>query len=86
MAWTPGPDKSEPPVTIVFFSFRIMVGIGFAMLAVGFWSGVRRLQGKLYDAPWLHRASVAMGPMGFVAVLAGRIATELGASRSPFTA
>ena len=77
------PDEDEPPVAIVFFSFRIMVGIGFAMLAVGLWGGVQRWRGRLYDSTWLHRAAVVMTPMGFVAVLAGWITTEVG--RQPFT-
>jgi cytochrome d ubiquinol oxidase subunit I len=76
-------DEDEPPVTIVFFSFRIMIAIGFAMLGVGLWSLWSRMRGTLYDSRWLHRASMAMGPMGFVAVLAGWITTEVG--RQPFT-
>lgn len=77
------PDEDEPPVAIVFFSFRVMVGIGFAMLGIGLWGGIQRWRGRLYDTKWLHRAAVFMGPMGFVAVLAGWITTEVG--RQPFT-
>ena len=77
------PDADEPPVAIVFFSFRVMVGLGFAMLGLGLWGLWARWRGRLYDAPWLALASVAMGPMGFVAVLAGWITTEVG--RQPFT-
>lgn len=77
------PDEDEPPVAILFYSFRIMVGLGFAMLGLGAWSLWRRIRGMLYDAPWLHRTAIAMGPMGFVAVLAGWITTEVG--RQPFT-
>ena len=77
------PDEDEPPVAIVFWSFRVMVGLGFAMLGLGAWSLWRRVRGKLYDDKWLHRTSVLMGPMGFVAVLAGWITTEVG--RQPFT-
>jgi cytochrome d ubiquinol oxidase subunit I len=77
------PDEDEPPVAIVFFSFRVMVGIGFAMLGIGLWGGIQRWRGRLYDTKWLHRAAVVMGPMGFVAVLAGWITTEVG--RQPFT-
>ncbi|WP_392336845.1 cytochrome ubiquinol oxidase subunit I [Loktanella salsilacus] len=76
-------DEDEPPVAIVFFSFRVMVGIGFAMLGIGLWGGIQRWRGRLYDTKWLHRAAVVMGPMGFVAVLAGWITTEVG--RQPFT-
>ena len=76
-------DEDEPPVPIVFFSFRVMVGLGFAMLAVGLWSGWARLRGRLYETPMLHRVCLVMGPAGFVAVLAGWITTEVG--RQPFT-
>ena len=77
------PDEDEPPVAIVFWSFRVMVGLGFAMLGLGAWSLWRRSRGKLYADRLLHRAAIVMGPMGFVAVLAGWITTEVG--RQPFT-
>ncbi|HEU0148888.1 MAG TPA: cytochrome ubiquinol oxidase subunit I, partial [Bradyrhizobium sp.] len=77
------PRENWPPVPIVFWSFRIMVGLGFAMLGLGLWSLVARLRRHLYDQPWLHRAAVAMGPAGFFAVIAGWVTTEVG--RQPFT-
>ncbi|NEU95593.1 cytochrome ubiquinol oxidase subunit I [Bradyrhizobium uaiense] len=77
------PRDQWPPVPIVFWSFRIMVGLGFAMLAVGLWSLLARFRGMLYDWAWLHRACVALGPAGFVAVIAGWVTTEVG--RQPFT-
>ena len=72
------PDEDEPPVWIVFYSFRIMIGIGMAMLAVGLWSAFARFRGTLYESPWLHRTAILMGPTGFIAVLAGWITTEVG--------
>ncbi|WP_217358907.1 cytochrome ubiquinol oxidase subunit I [Ruegeria sp. HKCCA5491] len=77
------PDDEEPPVAIVFYSFRIMLAIGFAMLGVGLWSLVLRVRGRLNDDRWLHRTSVLLAPSGFVAVLAGWITTEVG--RQPYT-
>jgi cytochrome d ubiquinol oxidase subunit I len=77
------PDADEPPVVIVFWSFRIMVGLGFAMLGLGLWSLIARARKGLYDWSWMHRAAVAMGPSGFIAVLAGWVTTEVG--RQPFT-
>ncbi len=77
------PDNEEPPVEIVFWSFRIMVGLGFAMLGIGIWSAWARWQGKLFETNWLLRASILMGPSGFVAVLAGWITTEVG--RQPYS-
>ncbi|MCA0903123.1 cytochrome ubiquinol oxidase subunit I [Qipengyuania aquimaris] len=76
------PDDEEPPVGVVFWSFRVMVGIGFAMLGIGAWSLFARWRRKLYDWPWLHRAALVMAPSGFVAVLAGWITTEVG--RQPY--
>ena len=77
------PVANQPPVVIVFWAFRVMVGLGFAMAGLGLWSLVARVRGRLFASPWLHRAGVAMGPAGFVAVLAGWAVTETG--RQPFT-
>ncbi|WP_287884268.1 MULTISPECIES: cytochrome ubiquinol oxidase subunit I [Paracoccus] len=77
------PREDWPAVGIVFWSFRIMVGLGFAMLGLGLWSLWARWRGTLYDWRWLHRAALVMGPSGFVAVIAGWITTEVG--RQPFT-
>ncbi len=76
-------DDEEPPVAIVFWSFRVMVGLGFAMLGLGLWSLWARWQRTLTTNRWLHRLAVVMGPSGFVAVLAGWITTEVG--RQPYT-
>ena len=76
------PDDEEPPVGIVFWSFRIMVGLGIAMLTVGFWSLLARWRGKLYDWRLLHRTALILAPSGFIAVIAGWITTEVG--RQPY--
>jgi cytochrome d ubiquinol oxidase subunit I len=77
------PRENWPKVGIVFWSFRIMVGIGFLMLGIGLLSLWMRWRGKLYDSKLLHRYALAMGPAGFIAVLAGWVTTEAG--RQPFT-
>jgi cytochrome d ubiquinol oxidase subunit I len=77
------PRDQWAPVAVVFWSFRVMVGLGFAMLGLGLWSLVARWRHKLYDWSWLHRAAIVMGPAGFVAVIAGWITTEVG--RQPWT-
>lgn len=77
------PKENHPPVGLVFWSFRIMVGLGFAMLGIGVWSLVARWRKGLYEWTWLHKAAVLMGPSGFVAVLAGWVTTEVG--RQPWT-
>ena len=77
------PDANEPPVGPVFWAFRIMVGLGFAMVGIGLWSLLARSRKRLYDWPWLHRSALVMGPSGFLAVLCGWVVTEMG--RQPFT-
>lgn len=77
------PRADQPPVAIVFWAFRIMVGIGLAMAGLGLWALVARLRRRLYDSPLLHRLAVVMGPAGFIAVLAGWAVTETG--RQPYT-
>jgi cytochrome d ubiquinol oxidase subunit I len=61
----PGLDETaadkRPPVGIVFWSFRLMVALGMAMLGLGLWGLLARFRGKLYDWRWMHRAAVAMG-------------------------
>ncbi|MBN15295.1 MAG: cytochrome ubiquinol oxidase subunit I [Pelagibacterium sp.] len=77
------PEDERPPALIPFFAFRIMVGIGFLMLGIGIWSLWARYRKTLYEARWLHRAALVMGPSGFVAVIAGWFTTEVG--RQPYT-
>ncbi len=77
------PREDWPPVPIVFWSFRIMVGLGMLMLGLGAFSVLARVRRSLYDWPLLHRFALVMGPAGFVAVLAGWVTTEVG--RQPFT-
>lgn len=74
---------NRPPVEVVFWSFRVMVGLGLLMLLLGAWSLVARARGKLYEWRGLQRFTLLMGPAGFVAVIAGWITTEVG--RQPFT-
>jgi cytochrome d ubiquinol oxidase subunit I len=75
--------SDRPPVSITFWSFRIMVGLGLAMVTMGFWSLAARARGTLYESPMLHRLALVMGPSGFIAVLAGWTTTEVG--RQPYT-
>jgi len=77
------PRSDWPPVAIIFWSFRLMVALGMAMLGLGLFSLLARMCGRLYDWKPLHRCALAMGPAGFVAVIAGWVTTEVG--RQPFT-
>jgi cytochrome bd ubiquinol oxidase subunit I len=77
------PPEDRPPVGIVFWAFRIMVGLGFLMALLGVVALYARLRGRLYDWPLLHRFALLMAPSGLIAVLAGWITTEVG--RQPWT-
>jgi cytochrome d ubiquinol oxidase subunit I len=77
------PRENWPPVPITFWSFRIMVGMGFLILALGLFSLWTRWRGTLYETRLLHMFAMVMGPAGFIAVIAGWVTTETG--RQPFT-
>ena len=72
------PAEDRPYVPIVFWSFRLMVGLGLLMIALGAASLWLRRGGRIYDTPWFLKACVAMSPAGFVALLAGWVTTEVG--------
>lgn len=75
--------RDRPNSTIVFWSFRIMVGLGLLMIALGLWGAYLRWRGRLWSSrPFLHFA-LWMGPSGIVAILAGWYTAEIG--RQPWT-
>jgi cytochrome bd ubiquinol oxidase subunit I len=77
------PRENWPPVPITFWSFRIMIALGFLIFGLGLFSLWTRWRGTLFDSRPLHIFALTMGPAGFIAVLAGWITTETG--RQPFT-
>lgn len=76
------PPEDRPPVGIVFWSFRIMVGLGLLMILLPLVALWLRARGRVYDTPWFLRWAVWMIPSGFIAVLAGWFVAEVG--RQPF--
>lgn len=72
------PVDQRPNPEILFWTFRIMVGIGLLMVAVAVIHLVLRFTGRLYTAEWYHKLLVACMPTGFVALLAGWFTTEIG--------
>lgn len=78
-AW---PREERPPVASVFWSFRIMVGIGTLMILTGLVGLVLFLKKRLFDTRWFHYWCMALAPAGFIAVLAGWFVTEIG--RQPY--
>ncbi len=77
------PVDQRPPVAIPFFAFRIMVGLGFIMLGLIAMSLWLRFRQRLYDTQWFLRLCQYTAPVGFFAVLAGWVTTEVG--RQPWT-
>jgi len=77
------PPDERPPVWPVFFAFRVMVGIGLVMLVVVSLGWFLRIRGQLFETGWFLRLCQWTAPLGFVAVLAGWITTEVG--RQPWT-
>ena len=72
------PPEDRPNSTIVFWTFRVMVGLGLLMIALGLWSAFLRRGGRLYRSrAFLHFAQW-MGGAGLVAILAGWFTTEIG--------
>lgn len=80
--WAP---EDQPPVIIVFWAFRIMVGIGMLMILVGLFSAYKYFRKQHFDpnSVWFHRIWMGMMPLGFIALLAGWFVTETG--RQPYT-
>jgi cytochrome d ubiquinol oxidase subunit I len=72
------PPENRPPVGIVFWAFRVMVGVGVVMLAVVAWGAWLRLRGRLFISPAYLFVCNFMAPAGFVAVVAGWTVTEVG--------
>ncbi len=70
--------QDRPNSTVIFWSFRIMVGLGFMMIGLGLWAAWARWRGRLYHLRPLLWATLAMGPAGLLAILAGWITTEVG--------
>ena len=73
-------DK-HPPVALVFWSFRVMVGVGMLMIAVAWWVGLTLLRKR----PLSHLQLFVLSGMtfsGWVATLAGWWVTEVG--RQPY--
>lgn len=76
------PREDWPHVAIVFWSFRVMVGLGVLMICLGFLSAFQYFRGKLFTSDFVHKLWVCMMPSGFCALLAGWFVTEVG--RQPY--
>lgn len=77
------PRADRPNASIVFWSFRIMVGLGMLMLLAALLGLLLRRGGRLYESRPFQRFVLCMGPSGLLALLAGWVTTEVG--RQPWT-
>lgn len=77
------PASERPPVGWVFWSFRVMVGLGMVMLFIGLFGAVLVWRRNVETQRWFLRLCIAAGPAGFIAVIAGWFTAEIG--RQPYT-
>jgi cytochrome d ubiquinol oxidase subunit I len=76
------PPDERPYVPLVFWAFRVMVGVGLALLAIALAGALLRWRGRLYDTRWFSAICAFSSPLGFIAILAGWTVTEAG--RQPY--
>ncbi|WOJ00489.1 cytochrome ubiquinol oxidase subunit I [Citrobacter koseri] len=72
------PKEDRPNSTIIFWSFRIMAGLGMLMILTGVASAWLRWRGRLYQCRPFLWFVFCMGPSGLIAILAGWFTTEIG--------
>ncbi|HEP0305087.1 TPA: cytochrome ubiquinol oxidase subunit I [Providencia rettgeri] len=70
--------EDRPNVFMVFWSFRVMVGLGLLMIAAGVWGLWLRYRKNLYESKTFLRFMFLMAPSGLIAILAGWFTTEIG--------
>ena len=74
--------EERPPLLPIFFAFRVMVGIGLLMIAIGFVGAFLWWRRKLFDATWYLQPLTYAWPLGFIAIVSGWWVTETG--RQPY--
>ncbi len=82
------PENRPPMIPLIFYSFRIMAGIGFFLVGLMLWSIIQWLRGKLNanninQQKWLLRAWILAAPLGYLAIESGWIVRCVG--RQPWT-
>jgi cytochrome d ubiquinol oxidase subunit I len=72
------PKADRPNSLVVFWTFRVMVGLGMLMILLAVLGTWLRRGGRIYGSRPFLRFALAMGPAGIVAILAGWFTTEIG--------
>ncbi len=70
--------NNQPHVAVVFFSFRLMVGIGLLMFATALCALVMRFRNTLYQSNLFYRWCILIAPLGFVSSICGWFTAEMG--------
>lgn len=73
-----GPGEYWPPVKWTYWTFRIMVGAGMAMLVIGAWATLLSVRGRAPGAAWLLALLVPAISLPYIANSTGWIFTEIG--------
>ncbi|MCS0501010.1 cytochrome ubiquinol oxidase subunit I [Ancylobacter mangrovi] len=76
--------EDRPPVAIPFFAFRVMVGMGLLMIAVGWLGAFLLWRRRLFETDWYLAPLQYVWPIGFITILSGWFVTEVG--RQPWVA
>lgn len=73
------PKDERPPVAITHYSFQVMVACGMLMMLVGFIFIISRWKyAHILEKKWFLKLVILCTPLGFIAVEAGWMVTELG--------
>lgn len=72
------PHRDWPPVAVTHVAFQVMVACGLLMAGVTIWAGWRWWKGRLATDRWLLRMLTVTAPLGFIAIEAGWVVTEVG--------
>ncbi|MBB5470941.1 cytochrome d ubiquinol oxidase subunit I [Paraburkholderia sp. Clong3] len=72
------PKEDRPDSSIIFWTFRLMAGLGMLMILLALVGALLRRGGRLFESRWYQRFVLVMGPTGFISLVAGWITTEVG--------
>ena len=72
------PKEDRPDSSIIFWTFRIMAGFGMLMILLALLGWLLRRHGRLFESRAYQRFALAMGPTGYIALIAGWVTTEVG--------
>jgi cytochrome d ubiquinol oxidase subunit I len=70
--------EQRPPISAIFYTFRIMVGLGMLFLLIAFISVILRLRKNLYNNKIFHKLCYFVTPLGLLATISGWWVTEIG--------